>query len=115
MTKFMFADRYAEAALAPTPQIVASREAPAARIVESITPEQIFALVSVYYGDSNSTLGWFRDEFIKDDASFSLVNNERDAGTCRGRTRLARCRRRHHRNTSNRYRQRIGTPPARFE
>lgn len=78
MAKFTFADRYIEAGLSPTPQTIASRQGPAKRIVENITNNQILDLVSVYFGSTEVTLEWFRDEFFKEDISFSLVNNERE-------------------------------------
>jgi GTPase-associated system helical domain len=79
MTKFVFADRYAEEGLSPSAEIVASRAGPAERIISAITEVQSLTLVGLYYGATDLDLGWFRDEFIKDDASFSLVNNEREA------------------------------------
>lgn len=79
MTKFTFADRYADAGLSPSAQVIQSRQEPANRIAENITDDQIFALVLAYYGHSNVDLDWFRDKFIEEDASFSLVNNEREA------------------------------------
>lgn len=78
MTDFIFADRYAEAGLAPTSEVVSSRQAPAERIVGAITNSQILNLASHYYGNPGLELTWFRDEFAKEDASFSLINNERE-------------------------------------
>jgi hypothetical protein len=80
MTKFVFADRYAEYGLSPSGETIASRTAPAERIVENITHAQIIDLIGVYYGASGADLTWFRDEFAKADPSFSLINNERE--TC---------------------------------
>jgi hypothetical protein len=78
MTKFVFADRYAEEGLSPSAEIVASREGPAGRIIDDITEERTLVLIELYYGATGLDLAWFRDEFFKDDASFSLVNNERE-------------------------------------
>lgn len=78
MTKMVFADRYAAEGLAPTAEDIAAREAPFARIVEEITDAHILDLVSLYYGATGLELGWFRDEFAKEDTRFSLVNNERE-------------------------------------
>lgn len=78
MTSLNFADRYAEAGLAPTAQIVTAREAPAGRIVDDATSAQIMDLAGVYYGSPGLVLTWLRDEFAQEDASFSLVNNERE-------------------------------------
>lgn len=74
MTVFNFADRYAEAGLSPSGEIVALREGPFNRIVSEIDDERTLALVDLYYGAVGLELGWFRDEFFKNDASFSLVN-----------------------------------------
>lgn len=78
MTKFVFADRYAEEGLSPSAEIVASREGPAGRIIDDITEERTLVLIELYYGATGLDLAWFRDEFFKDDASFSLINNERE-------------------------------------
>lgn len=78
MAKFNFADRYAEAGLAPTSQTIANRQAPADRIVGNATSENILDLVGAYYASPSLDLAWLRDEFAQEDASFSLVNNERE-------------------------------------
>lgn len=78
MTNMTFADRYASAGLAPNPTLIESRQEPAKRIVESITNDQIFGLVGRYYGIHDFDLSWFRDEFQKNDQSFSLINNENE-------------------------------------
>jgi hypothetical protein len=79
MAKYTFADRYAEAGLSPSAQMITSRQEPAKRIVANINDAQILDLVSVYYAFSDIKLEWFRDEFVQEDASFSLVNNDREA------------------------------------
>lgn len=79
MANFTFADRYSEAGLAPTSQTIISRQEPVNRIVANITDSQILELVAVYYGSSDINLDWFRDEFAQEDASFSIVKNEREA------------------------------------
>lgn len=78
MTSLNFADCYAAAGLAPTAQIVTARETPATRIIDTATKAQIIDLVGVYYGSPALILTWLRNEFAKEDASFSLVNNERE-------------------------------------
>lgn len=78
MTKLVFADRYAEVGLAPTPQTILSRQVPAERIVSNITKAHTLDLVEHYYGSPGLDLGWLRDEFAQEDPSFSLVNNERE-------------------------------------
>jgi hypothetical protein len=79
MAKFTFADRYAEAGLSPGAQVITSRQEPVNRIVASITSTRVLDLAATYYGSAELDLSWFRDEFAKEDASFSLVNNEREA------------------------------------
>ncbi|WP_315753399.1 MULTISPECIES: GTPase-associated system all-helical protein GASH [unclassified Bradyrhizobium] len=78
MSKLNFADRYAEAGLAPGGAIIAARQAPANRILESLTVPRIFDLVQLYFGQLNLDLNWLRDEFIQEDPAFSLVNNQRE-------------------------------------
>ncbi len=78
MAKFTFADRYAEAGLSPNSEQINSRLEPVKRIVADINNDQILDLVAVYYGSTDVNLEWFRDEFLQEDASFSLVNNERE-------------------------------------
>ncbi|WP_186014745.1 GTPase-associated system all-helical protein GASH [Burkholderia gladioli] len=78
MATFNFADRYAEAGIAPTAAVIASREAPAERIRKDLTIAQAFDLVGIYYGFPDLNLTWFRDQFQQEDAAFSLINNERE-------------------------------------
>ncbi|MFQ0829074.1 GTPase-associated system all-helical protein GASH [Serratia fonticola] len=78
MAKFTFADRYAEAGLKPSSETITARQEPVKRIVANIKESQILDLVSVHYGSSDVGLDWFRDEFAQEDASFSLVHNERE-------------------------------------
>ncbi|MCC0090616.1 GTPase-associated system all-helical protein GASH [Aeromonas veronii] len=79
MATFTFADRYAEEGLSPSSEQINSRQEPAKRIVANINNDQILDLVAVYYGSTDVNLDWFRDEFLQEDASFSLVNNAREA------------------------------------
>ncbi|TWA92610.1 GTPase-associated system all-helical protein GASH [Bradyrhizobium stylosanthis] len=78
MTKLNFADRYAQAGLSPGGAIIASRQAPAERILKEIAVPRIFDLVQLYFGRSDLDLTWLRDEFIQEDAAFSLINNQRE-------------------------------------
>lgn len=78
MSNMTFADRYASAGLAPTPALIVSREEPAKRIVQSIDKLKTLGLVSIYFGNVGHDLTWFRDEFRKDDPSFSLINNQNE-------------------------------------
>lgn len=78
MAKITFADRYAQSALSPGAQIITSRQESTNRIVSSVKVDGTLDLVAAYYGSPDVDLTWFRDEFAKEDASFSLVNNERE-------------------------------------
>jgi hypothetical protein len=78
MTTFSFADRYAQAGLAPGGAIIAARQAPADRILDDLTLPRIFDLVQLYFEQSDLDLTWFRDEFIQEDPAFSLINNQRE-------------------------------------
>src|ERR1700722_15711059 len=73
-----FADCYAEAGISPTAAIIQLRQASAARISKEISKPRVLDLVSTYYGLEGCDLPWFRDEFAKEDESFSLVNNGRE-------------------------------------
>ncbi len=79
MADFSFADRYAEASLSPSAATISARQAPSERIIDDITSSQILDLAGLYYGSPGLDMTWLRDQFIQDDASFSLVNNEREA------------------------------------
>jgi hypothetical protein len=78
MTKFTFADRYADAGISPSAEIIKARQVPAHRIIAKISDKQILDLAGVYYGSQELDLSWFRDEFAKEDEGFTLVSNERE-------------------------------------
>ena len=78
MTNFSFADRYAEAGIAPTQSIIANRQATADRVVDAADNARMIDLAGTYYGSPGIELIWLRDEFAKEDTTFSLVNNERE-------------------------------------
>lgn len=73
-----FADRYAEAHLQPTAEVVAARQTSAARIQKNADKDQLLDLVAAYYG-MKPDLTWFRDELRKEDTTFSLVTGERES------------------------------------
>lgn len=79
MTTHTFADRYREAGLEPTAEKIHSREEPVKQIVEDIELHKIVELTMFYFGRSGLDMTWFRDEFVKADASFSMINNDREA------------------------------------
>ena len=78
MSGLDFADRYAEAQLQPTAEIMAARKASAARIQENADKAQILDLVCVYYG-MKPNLDWFRDELRQEDVTFSLLAGARES------------------------------------
>jgi hypothetical protein len=78
MSTFNFADRYAQAGLAPGAVIIEARQATVGRLVKTLTTPQMLDLVGLYYKHPSLDLAWLRDEFIKEDTAFSLVNNERE-------------------------------------
>ena len=78
MVNFSFADRYAEASLSPTADILEKRRKAVERIVSEIVQEQLLDLVEAYYGYMENDLSWFRDKLAEEDESFSIVNNERE-------------------------------------
>lgn len=75
---FDFADRYAQAGLQPTPEIIAVRQLSAARVYENAERRQLLDLVSAYYG-LRPELTWFRDELRKEDPTFSLITGQRES------------------------------------
>lgn len=79
MSQFTFADRYREAHLSPTAEKILLREKPVENIVENIEVQEIISLAQFYYGCTGLDMNWFRDAFLEEDASFSLINNEREA------------------------------------
>jgi hypothetical protein len=50
MSESDFADRYAEEGIAPKAELIEGRKQAADRIAGAITKEQIFGLVSLYFG-----------------------------------------------------------------
>ncbi|MGI2214342.1 GTPase-associated system all-helical protein GASH [Shewanella oncorhynchi] len=77
--KYTFADRYAEAGLSPSSELIKSREATVNKILDHISDEQKLDLVNAFYGCESTNLEWFRDALRENDASFSLVGNQREA------------------------------------
>ncbi|WP_285348465.1 GTPase-associated system all-helical protein GASH [Pseudomonas sp. ME-P-057] len=81
MARPTFADRYAEAGLNPSSQTIIERGESVKRIVATAktAKERVWDLVGIYFDLAEADTGWFRDELAQDDASFSLVNNGREA------------------------------------
>ncbi len=84
MTKHVFADYYASEGLSPTGEIILVREAATKRVVEEINKAQVLQLTELYYGAEGLDLSWFREEYAKEDASFSLQSNAREARVLAG-------------------------------
>lgn len=81
MVQPTFADRYAEAGLTVNAQIINDRTASMKRVVTNIAVDKakVLDLAGAYYENPEVDLNWFRDELVQEDASFSLVNNAREA------------------------------------
>jgi hypothetical protein len=73
-----FPDKYAEAGLSPGPDIIGLRQQTLSRLRAGLTFAKTISLTRTYYG-LPADLGWFAEEFLTDDASFSLVSNQREA------------------------------------
>jgi hypothetical protein len=78
MSGLNFADSYAQAGLAPGGTIITARQPAATRILADLKFPRKFDLVQLYFGQPDLDLIWLRDEFVKEDAAFSLVNNQRE-------------------------------------
>lgn len=79
MEEFTFADRYAQAALAPTPDIIAARQAAFTAVKDNLESADLLSLVRLYFDLPSSHTDWFRDAFREGDLSFSLISNAREA------------------------------------
>jgi hypothetical protein len=78
MSGLNFADIYAQAGLSPSGTIITARQAPAERILNDLKFARKSDLVRLYFGQPGLDLMWLRDEFVQEDAAFSLVNNQRE-------------------------------------
>lgn len=79
MEEFTFADRYAQAALSPAPEIIAARETVFATAKDDLDSAALLSLARLYLGLPSSHTDWFRDAFRQGDPSFSLLANAREA------------------------------------
>lgn len=81
MPSYNFADQYKAAGLNPGPDIIQRRQEPFDRILEEIDTTRILDLTRLYFGFSvpNGTDDWFSEAFRENDASFSMIDNEREA------------------------------------
>ncbi|QHI98456.1 hypothetical protein GT347_10900 [Xylophilus rhododendri] len=74
-----FADIYSGATLQPTADVLSARIATVDRLVKGgIEEAKIIDLVGCFYGSPSLDLNWLRDELVRDDSTFSLINRERE-------------------------------------
>jgi len=79
MTDFNLADSYRSAGLAPTPEIMALRQAPFDALAKDPSAKQIVTLVRLHFGfPAGNNVSWFRDAFAASDLTFSMIDNERE-------------------------------------
>ena len=80
MTEFNFADSYRGAGLALGPDLLRARQEPFDKLRKAIDAPTAMNLTRIYFGLSvPGGTEWFRDAFGETDASFSLVDNAREA------------------------------------
>jgi hypothetical protein len=82
---YNFADQYKVAGLAPGPEIIRLRQKSFDKLRKDIDITTILNLTRLYFGlPVPSGTDWFRDAFAEDDASFSMIDNEREASVLSG-------------------------------
>ncbi len=80
MTGFNFADNYRAAGLTAGPDVLRTRQEPFDKLRKAIDPRTAIDLTRLYFGlHVPRGTDWFRDAFGEADASFSLVDNAREA------------------------------------
>jgi hypothetical protein len=80
MPSFNFADQYKAAGLNPGPEIIKLRQEPFDKIQKGLNTTMVLDLTRLYFGFAvpNGT-EWFSEAFRETDASFSMIDNEREA------------------------------------
>ena len=79
MPNYNFADQYKRAGLAPGSEIIQQRQESFEKLLDNINTPMILDLTRLYFGFSvPDGTDWFRDIFIETDASFSMIDNERE-------------------------------------
>ena len=79
MISFNFADQYKAAGLAPGPEIIRLRQEPFNKLRKNIDLLKILNLTRLYFGiPVTDGVDWLRDAFRETDASFSMLENERE-------------------------------------
>jgi hypothetical protein len=80
VAEFNFADNYRAAGLTPSPDALRTRQEPFDKLRQAIDPQTAIDLTRLYFGLSVPRgTDWFRDAFGATDASFSLIDNAREA------------------------------------
>jgi len=80
MAGFNFADRYRAAGLNPGPDTLGRRQEPFEKLREAVDAKSAVELTRLYFGlGSPNGTDWFRDAFHGADASFSMLDNKREA------------------------------------
>lgn len=90
MTDFNFVDFYNEAGLNPSGDIVKARQKAFKKLTNNNALEDFITLTRLYFQMPQDDVAWFKDAFSASDASFSMVNNERESSV------LAACLLAHH-------------------
>lgn len=73
-----FADKYAEASLAPSGELIERRQASLAKAPKDLSHVQILGLCRFYFGLDGADVDWLVDLLRADDASYSLLANRRE-------------------------------------
>lgn len=80
MAGFNLADNYRAAGLTPGPDVLRTRQEPFDKLRQAIDPQTAVDLARLYFGlPVPRGTDWFRDAFWAADASFSLIDNAREA------------------------------------
>lgn len=80
MPSYNFADQYKAAGLNPGPEIIKLRQEPFDKIQKGLNTTMVLDLTRLYFGfpTPNGT-EWFSEAFRVTDASFSMIDNDREA------------------------------------
>ena len=80
MPGFNFADSYKAAGLTPGPEVIRLRQEPFDRLLGSIDPSTAVILTRLYFGlPVPGGTDWFCAFFVKNDPSFTMFDNQREA------------------------------------
>lgn len=80
MPNYNFADHYKAAGLTPGSEIIRLRQIPFDKLRKEIDIDKALNLTRLYFGLAvPDGTDWFREAFAETDASFSMIDNEREA------------------------------------